>query len=99
MSAIPQIPFDYAKAGYYWRAHHERYRRHVESRQPQLVCQECGGAGGEVVPILDDSNGPFEPCGFCEGTGLLTSSARGWWLRWKRSERAMAEARKALVKA
>ena len=52
-----------------------------------LICQECGGSGGEVIPICDDGTGPFEECGFCEGTGLMTPHLRGFWLRWKKQNK------------
>jgi len=78
---------DYARRQYYWRAHHERYARLVEAIG--LICQECGGMGGEVVPVLDYGQGPWEPCGFCEGTGKITSWWRGWWLRWKREAKGL----------
>jgi len=73
---------DYPRLDYEYRQHHTRYRHFVEQRG--LLCQECGGGGGHTEPILDDGTGPWEPCGFCEGTGYVTPHMRGWWLRWKR---------------
>lgn len=65
--------------------HHCRYKRYVD--EYGLLCQECGGAGGEVDVILDDGTGPWEMCGYCEGTGLTTRWIRGEWLRWKKQEK------------
>lgn len=62
-----------------------RYRRYVQAHG--LLCQECGGGGGETVPILDDGTGPFEECSWCAGTGLVTRRGRGEWLRYKRQLR------------
>ena len=75
---------DYAKIGYQWTAHHQRWRARVEQRKPQLVCQECHGAGGETEPVLDDGSGPFIQCGWCEGIGLVDGSRRAEWLNSKR---------------
>jgi len=66
---------DYARLSHYWRRHHARFARFVEARK--LVCQECGGSGGETVPILEDGSGPWEECGWCEGTGYTTPHLRG----------------------
>ena len=74
---------DYAKHDYKSRQHHLRYKRFVESMPRKLYCQDCGGSGGEVVPMCDDGSGPFESCGWCEGTGLVTPKIRGIWLAWK----------------
>jgi hypothetical protein len=82
------FPFiNYARQGYYNHAHYLRYVKYVESRQPKLTCQECGGSGGSVEPVLDDGSGPWDACGWCEGTGLVTPWIRGSWLQWKRSLR------------
>lgn len=77
---------DYRRLDYYHRQHHIRFERFVESMPRQLTCQECGGAGGEKVPILDYGEGLWEPCGWCEGTGLVSPWLRGQWLKYKRSE-------------
>ena len=82
---------NYAKLQYRYWQHFERYRRRVEAMQPKLICQECGGSGGGVEPVLDDGTGPFEACGLCEGTGYLTPHRRGLWLRWKREEKQLAD--------
>lgn len=86
MIPIETLP-DYARLDYEWRAHHARYKRYVESLQPKLWCQECGGAGGFVEPVLDDGSGPTETCGWCEGTGLVTPHIRGVWLGYKRDSK------------
>ena len=71
----------------YWvdREHHQRFARYVD--QHGLLCQSCSGAGGERYVLLDDGTGPWEPCGWCEGTGKVTRWLRGVWLRWMREER------------
>ena len=35
-------------------------------------CPSCHGYGGETERILDDGTGPFQECGFCQGTGVIT---------------------------
>jgi len=77
--------FNYAELSYRNHQHFLRFQRRVEATK--LVCQECGGAGGETVAVLDYGAGPWEPCGWCEGTGYLTPWLRGLWLRSKRKER------------
>lgn len=42
---------DYAKLDWKTRRHHARFERFVEANG--LPCQECGGSGGEVEPVLD----------------------------------------------
>lgn len=79
---------DYVKRDHYWQRHHKRFRRFVEARRPPLVCQECGGTGGEMEPLMDDGSGPFMPCGFCEGLGLTTPHLRGVWLQYRRQLKA-----------
>ena len=81
---MQKTSFDYARRDWWCKQHRARYRKRVEGRVPPLVCQECGGSGGEVVPVFMDQ-GPFEECGWCGGTGLMDSWRRGEWLRWKRS--------------
>jgi hypothetical protein len=71
--------YDYRRMAYYWRQSHERYQRYVEAHG--LLCQECHGMGGETDVILDDGTGPWEPCGWCQGTGKVTRWVRGMWLR------------------
>lgn len=78
-------PPNRAKENYQWRFHHTRYKRHISNMPRKLVCQACGGAGGEVEPVTDYGEGPFMSCGFCEGTGYVTRWMRGQWLRWKKS--------------
>lgn len=50
----------------------------------KLICQECGGAGGYIEPVLDYGQGPWFDCGWCLGTGEVTPTVRGYWLAWKR---------------
>jgi len=81
------IEVDRARRDYEHRQHHSRFRRFVKSRRPLLVCQDCGGFGGEIVPVLDDGSGPFEECGWCEGTRYVTPYLRGMWLRLQKEEK------------
>lgn len=78
---------NYAKLDYKTRQHYPRFKRHVESLNPQLTCQECGGSGGGVEPVLDDRSGPFMTCAWCLGTGLVTPHLRGIWLTMKKREK------------
>ena len=32
-------------------------------------CPQCNGYGGYKDIVCDDGTGPFESCGFCNGTG------------------------------
>jgi hypothetical protein len=83
---------DYARLAYYRRRHHARYERYVENMPRKLLCQECKGYGGERVALLDDGSGPWEECGWCEGTGLVTGIIRGRWLAYRRAEKRHASA-------
>lgn len=83
---------NYAKLCSIGRRHHERWKRRVESRKPQLTCQECGGSGGEVQQILECGSGPWEECGWCEGTGLMDNWARAEWLGWRKELKQTATA-------
>jgi len=82
MSAVT----DYAQLDWRHWQHHLRYKRFVASLPHKLVCQDCGGAGGEVEAVLDFGEGPFIECDWCEGTGLMTPHLRAMWLREKRKE-------------
>lgn len=81
MSVPYQFP-NYARMDYHRAEHHKRFVVYIEKHG--LLCQECGGAGGEIEPILDYGQGPFIPCGWCEGTGKVTRWDRGLWLRTRR---------------
>lgn len=83
---------DYAKIDYQYQTHHQRFVHRVETTGDSLLCQECGGAGG-WIEIVYEGSGPWEPCGFCEGTGKTTRHLRGVWLAYKRDE---ARSRKAI---
>ena len=85
MSWFDREPFDYRRSDYVRREHHRRYTAYVETHG--LTCQECRGAGGEIDVITDEGQGPWEPCDWCEGTGLVTRWIRGAWLRWKAEQR------------
>ena len=78
---------DYAKFAYRSRHHRQRYKSRVMARKPQLVCQECGGGGGWIEPVLDFGEGPWEQCGWCEGTGLMDGHRRADWLHCKYMEK------------
>jgi DnaJ-class molecular chaperone len=80
--------FDYRRSDWEYRQHHVRFVRYVESRR--LSCMDCHGRGGETMPILDFGQGPWEECGWCEGTGYMTPHGRGEWLRFKREEKRCA---------
>ena len=82
---------DYARLDYVYRRHHERFKRRVRSRVPLLTCQACGGDGGEVNVILEDGSGPWDECGWCEGTGYVDAWRRGDWLRCRREERCNSQ--------
>ena len=87
---------DYPRWRYAMNQHHARYVRYVTAHG--LPCQACSGRGGERYVILDDGTGPWEPCGWCEGTGMVTRRTRGAWLRWmavERKERLARNARRA----
>lgn len=75
---------NYAKLNSDLARHHQRFKRRVE--QAGLLCQECGGSGGEVEPVLDYGEGPWIECGWCEGTGYVTPWLRGQWLKMRREE-------------
>lgn len=93
---------EYFRRGEYYRRHLARYERYVKTKGNGFVCQECGGAGGEIEPVTDLGEGPWYACGFCEGTGLVTRWGRGFWLRWKsieKAEKAQHQARLAAAKA
>lgn len=79
-------PVNHAKLDYRYNQHLKRYTKRAE--KDGLICQDCGGAGGEIDVILDDGTGPFMPCGWCEGTGFVTKYRRGVWLRYKKWEKA-----------
>jgi hypothetical protein len=73
-------PFDYARDRVEYVMHHERYKRRVKAEG--LTCQACGGRGCIGYDSIYD--GPAEPCGWCETTGLVTRWMRGFWLRYMR---------------
>ena len=73
---------DYGRLSWECSYHYTRWEHRV--KQFNLVCQECGGRGGEVEPILDFGQGPWVNCGWCEGTGKLDPWRRGLWLRLRK---------------
>lgn len=76
---------DYKRLNHYWQRHHVRFERFVEGRK--LTCMDCRGKGGETQPVLEDGSGPWESCGWCEGTGYMTPQARGLWLGYKKEDK------------
>ncbi len=70
-----------------YKLHRPHFVFQIKRCNLKLICQECGGSGGEVEPVLDDGSGPWEPCGMCEGTGYTSPHDRGMWLRWKKEEK------------
>ena len=81
------MQINWAKYDYYNREHHKRYVRHVEAMPKPLICQSCGGAGGETEVIDWWIGGPWVECGWCEGTGYVTPHRRGEWLRCMKAEK------------
>ncbi len=49
-----------------------------------VQCQGCHGYGGETDVTLADGTGPWEKCGYCQGTGQTTRMMNGWIMRWAR---------------
>jgi DnaJ-class molecular chaperone len=84
---------DYPRMTYHYRQHHERFERRVLSLPRKLVCQECKGMGGHKEIIDPELGGPWESCGWCEGTGYVTPHLRGFWLRSRRHRVAQGIAR------
>lgn len=82
MMTLGQV--DYAKLYHRRSRHHARFARYVE--QHGVSCQACRGRGGHVEPVLDFGEGPWEECGWCEGTGKVTRWVRGLWLRYRKNE-------------
>lgn len=76
---------NYAKFTYQTTASYQRYKRRVEAMPRKLYCQECRGSG-ELFEDRIDEYTLTGPCGWCQGTGLLTPWLRGQWLKGKRNE-------------
>jgi len=49
-----------------------------------VQCAGCHGQGG-AVDRVDWWGGPFEPCGYCQGTGQTTRQMNCWIMRWKKN--------------
>lgn len=78
--------FDYRRLDYYTQQHHERYVKRMGVQVPKLTCQACRGRGGyKKIICHDEGTGPWEQCGWCEGTGLVTPHRRGEWLRMQKA--------------
>ncbi|KKN58416.1 hypothetical protein LCGC14_0552290 [marine sediment metagenome] len=84
---IDPEPPNYTRIRYYAQKHVQRFRHRVEQTDDSLMCQACGGEGGEtnrVVELMPGYlDGPWEHCDWCRGTGLVTRWLRGVWLRYK----------------
>ena len=53
---------------------------------PKLyTCQECEGYGGytEVI-IYETGQGPWVPCGWCNGTGEVDGPTKARWLNYRK---------------
>ena len=74
---------NYARIAYKQARHHERFVRRVEATDRKLICQDCSGRGGAINAIFMNQ-GPWEECGWCEGTGYVTPWIRSAWLRYRR---------------
>lgn len=75
---------NYAKLDWRNRQHHARYLKFINGMERKLVCQDCYGRGGRVELIDMILGGPWESCGWCEGTGYVTPFLRGLWLRYQK---------------
>lgn len=70
---------------YYWERHHKRFLKRI--KRDHQTCPWCGGAGGETEPVLDYGEGPWFPCGLCEGEGVTTVWLAMWGLRYLKQEK------------
>jgi hypothetical protein len=54
---------------------------------PKLYpCQECKGYGGHIEVVLQETGqGPWEDCGWCNGTGKVDGSTKARWLNYKKN--------------
>ena len=52
------------------------------ARTDIVQCQKCHGDGGHKEVVLDDGSGPWEDCGYCNGTGKTTKMMNAWIMRW-----------------
>jgi DnaJ-class molecular chaperone len=55
--------------------------------QPKLYpCQECGGDGRHIEVVLQETGqGPWEDCGWCNGTGKVDGPTKARWLNYKKN--------------
>ena len=79
--------FDYPRSDWYLGQSLRRRAKYVEAMPKKLICQDCGGSGGEIEVVCDDGTGPWYDCGWCNGTGYMTPWERGMWLRMKREQK------------
>lgn len=76
------------RRAYVYQQHHVRFVAFVKNRKPRLICQDCRGEGGYQETIDPEIGGPWEKCGWCEGTGYMTAHQRGLWLYMMKTEKA-----------
>lgn len=47
----------------------------------EVMCPMCHGEGGYTEVIDPELGGPWEPCGLCKGTGIVSQSQRMRYVR------------------
>ena len=52
--------------------------------EKDLLCQECSGTGSCQIDLMLGYYPIYETCEWCDGTGKITPSIRGLWLRTKK---------------
>jgi hypothetical protein len=56
-------------------------------------CPYCHGEEGWTEPITDDGQGPYEPCGICDGKGTMNILKKLYWVpickKWEKEDREM----------
>jgi hypothetical protein len=66
--------------------------------EPIFECPCCHGKGGETDIITDEGQGPFYPCGLCDGNGKLNIFKKLYFLavlkKWEREARKSKKLRK-----
>ena len=77
------------------RNHHEGREMTLEDGSPGNSLTEQVARNQELYnqKVRDNPNyagGPFEYCGWCEGTGYMTPKGRGEWLRFKKQAKRAA---------
>ena len=58
----------------------------LDANRPLFIgCPGCGSMGGRIDPILEDGSGPWEECGYCEGSGFVDRIMWGAVMQWLRN--------------